>query len=273
MIYLLYAAIIVNFLEIVRLFMETIYTFLIFFIGTALTSFYRLYGARFVKNETFLGASHCDQCGHALSIRDVFPLVGFVLNRGKCRFCGERVSYWYPTQEVLGGLVFALLYSIYGFSVDFWILVIALSVFIVETVSDIIDYVVIDRVWIIGLVLLVPIRVLQGAFFDHLLSSLGLFLFLYLVSYVGTKLTKQEALGGGDVKIYLFIGFVLPFTFGILSLFLAALVGLIYGMITIRKEKGLPFVPSIMLGVLITYLYGNDIMNYYYVFLEKVGLL
>ncbi|MDQ6648474.1 MAG: prepilin peptidase, partial [Pseudomonadota bacterium] len=40
--------------------------------------------------------SHCPQCKHRLSALDNIPLFGWLLLRGRCRYCKTRISIQYP---------------------------------------------------------------------------------------------------------------------------------------------------------------------------------
>jgi leader peptidase (prepilin peptidase)/N-methyltransferase len=53
------------------------------------------------------GRSHCEHCGTALAVRDLVPLVSWLAARGRCRFCGEPVGWFYPAIE-LAALAVAL---------------------------------------------------------------------------------------------------------------------------------------------------------------------
>ncbi|MCK7492329.1 MAG: A24 family peptidase [Comamonadaceae bacterium] len=79
----------------------------------------------------------------------------------------------------------------------------------------------------------------------------------------GEKLLKKEALGGGDVKLFLFIGFVLTWDTGLLSLFLASFAGFAFGILRERKDAELPFVPFLFAGVLIAHFAGADLIAWY----------
>ena len=58
----------------------------------------------------WFGRSRCDGCGRALSAARLIPLAGWVIARGRCRHCGERVSAFYPAVEfaAIGVAVWAL---------------------------------------------------------------------------------------------------------------------------------------------------------------------
>lgn len=121
--------------------------FLLFFflfgtiIGSLLNVVVLRYGARGLS-----GRSHCGACGKTLRWFELFPLVSFLAQRGRCRSCKARISRQYFLVELVTGLVFTLvfwkefphlfspfpsLYSIFYIllSLLLWSLLIALSVY------------------------------------------------------------------------------------------------------------------------------------------------
>jgi leader peptidase (prepilin peptidase) / N-methyltransferase len=52
-------------------------------------------------------ASHCPRCGAAIKPGDNVPLLSYLLLRGRCRYCGARISWRYPAVEALTGILFA----------------------------------------------------------------------------------------------------------------------------------------------------------------------
>lgn len=244
--------------------MDILYSILLFLLGSLLTSFYQLVGSRLPNKETILGRSYCDQCHHELTIIDVIPILGFLLQKGRCRSCGRKIAICYPIREILGGLIFVFTYVYVGFSLEMIIILVMFSVLFIESISDQLHMIVLDRIWIIGTFPLIVIRIIEGEWQTYLLSSCVLFATLYLISYLSSKIYKREALGGGDVKLYFFIGWLLTLTQGFLSLFLASILGLVYGMIKVRKKsKAFALVPFIALGVFIAYFYGDVLIEGY----------
>lgn len=90
-----------------------------------------------------------------------------------------------------------------------------------------------------------------GAFFGF-----GLFLLLAIFSKGG--------MGGGDIKLYFVIGLILGVKLTFISIFLSAVIGLVIALI-LKKGFGktIPFGPSIAVGSLISYFYGNELFNWY----------
>lgn len=86
---------------------------------------------RFPRNENWGGKKpRCPSCEHELKFRDFAPIWAYVVNRGRCKFCGVKVTPVYLCTEIYCLLVFILSYLAFGFSEQF-LLVSLLGVFIV----------------------------------------------------------------------------------------------------------------------------------------------
>lgn len=79
---------------------------LIFFaIGASIFSFLNVVIYRLPRKKQFtLGKSMCTSCGHELSMKDMIPILSWVSLRGKCRYCGSKVSARYTLVESIGGI-------------------------------------------------------------------------------------------------------------------------------------------------------------------------
>ena len=79
-----------------------------FLVGTVFASFLGLVIDRFPEQSIIIPASHCNACGKKLAPRDLIPIVSQVLNRLRCRFCGDKIPLRYLFFEcILGGLFLA----------------------------------------------------------------------------------------------------------------------------------------------------------------------
>jgi prepilin signal peptidase PulO-like enzyme (type II secretory pathway) len=167
--------------------------------------------------------------------------------------------------EIIGGLLYLISFLLIGeINLDLAIALIMITVLMSESLSDIYDRIVFDRIWIIGLAMIFTIRIILNEFLPYLLSSAILFAIMFAFAWLGKILFKKEAFGGGDIKIYIFIGFVLTYDLGLLSLFLAAVLGLIYALINkIKLKNELPFIPMISIAVYICYFFGQNILDWY----------
>ena len=75
-------------------------------------------------------------------------------------------------------------------------------------------------------------------------------------------------MGGGDIKLFFVIGLVLGTTNTLVTLFLAAFIGSIVGLIVLKRtgqgrKTPIPFGPSIALAAVIAYFWGADFVGWY----------
>ena len=88
-----------------------------FLIGTVFASFLGLVIDRFPEHSIITPASHCNACGKRLAPRDLIPIFSQVMNRFRCRFCGDQIPLRYLFFEsILGGLFLATSLSILSIS-------------------------------------------------------------------------------------------------------------------------------------------------------------
>ena len=79
-----------------------------FLLGTVFASFLGLVIDRFPERSIITHASHCNACGKRLAPRDLIPIFSQVMNRLRCRFCGDKIPLRYLFFEcILGGLFLA----------------------------------------------------------------------------------------------------------------------------------------------------------------------
>ena len=244
--------------------MTIVYSTLFFLYGALLASFFQLVATRLPNHESMTGRSYCPTCHHPLRWIDVVPLIGYLVNRGRCHLCQAKISIAYPLIEIGGGLLFMASYWVKGFTLELVVALVMISVLMIEAICDQQTQTVLDRIWIIGLIPLVIIRIVQADFWPYLLSGTLLFATMALLAIVGKWIFKKEAFGGGDIKLYLFIGFCLTIWPGILSLFVASFFGFVYGVT--RKNRSnhqIALVPFLFFGVLVAYFFGDAIIDWY----------
>ncbi len=71
------------------------------------------------KESLFLRDPYCGDCNTKLVPKDLFPVVSWLMTKGKCRYCGASVPGTYAGIEALVGLMFVVIYLKSGFSQDF----------------------------------------------------------------------------------------------------------------------------------------------------------
>src|SRR5438128_8466265 len=74
--------------------------------GLAIGSFMTVAVDRLPEGQSVLRPrSRCPRCGAAIRNRDNVPVVSWLLLRGRCRACGERISFLYPLLELATGVL------------------------------------------------------------------------------------------------------------------------------------------------------------------------
>ena len=248
--------------------MNIIYIIYMFVIGTIMGSFFNVIGYRLSKNESAIKPrSHCEFCGHILAWYELIPIISFLIQGGKCRKCRAKLSWWYPLIEIITGLFFMSCYLCYGFTYDLLLALIISSVLIITCISDFNYLVILDEVLVVSsLAALVVIFLKEGfnGLIISLLSGLLMFFFMLMVKIVGDKAFKRESLGGGDIKLSLFIGLVLGYKLSFINLVLASFLALpvaFYYLVKL-KDREVPFGPFLIISTFIIYIFSTQILEF-----------
>ncbi|MEA2092623.1 MAG: prepilin peptidase, partial [Patescibacteria group bacterium] len=83
--------------------------FFIFLLGVFIGSFLNCLIYRLEIGDKPEGRSYCPKCKKTLKVKDLVPVFSYILLKGRCRYCGERISIQYPLVELSTGVLFAFL--------------------------------------------------------------------------------------------------------------------------------------------------------------------
>lgn len=239
--------------------------YFMFIIGAIFGSFYGVVGTRLPEEKSIVKpGSHCEKCGHYLKWYENIPLLSYIFLGGHCKKCKTPIGFVYFMTELLSGCLFALCYKVFGISYEFFIAVILSSLVIIIFVSDSKYMIINDSPLIVSAILIFIIRWLDTGIVSALMSLVyGLIIFgvAYLLMLFGSLAFKQEALGGGDIKLSFVAGMVLGVKLGILYIVLASFLAFPYAVYVTLKNKDnmLPFGPFLVSSLLIIYLNMNII--------------
>ena len=242
------------------------YTIFIFLFGLIFGSFYNVVGLRVPQKESIVHPpSHCPKCQRRLTVLDLVPVLSYVFLGGKCRSCGNKISWVYPFIELMTGVLFAFAYWQLGWGIELIVALFFISLLIIIVVSDLAYMLIPDKVLVFFLPLLAIGRVLSPLtpWWDSLVGAVVGFGILYIIAVL-----SNGGMGGGDIKLFFLIGLVLGTIDTLLTLFLAAVIGMIVGITMLSKNKQgrktpIPFGPSIALAAVIVYFYGDVLIHWY----------
>lgn len=246
--------------------LNNIITICWFIIGLVMGSFYHVVGYRLPIGQSILKPkySYCTSCNRKLKIIDLIPVLSYISTFGKCRYCKKKISIFYPTVEVLTGVLFALCYHMFSYSYYFYIGIILASLFIIILVSDINYYIIPDEVLILGSILIIIVKLIFFGINQTLISILSgiiMFSIMYLIMLLGNFMFKKESLGGADIKLMFISGLVLNPSLSLIVIFLSSVIALPFaiGLSIINDEKIIPYGPFITISIFILFITRLDI--------------
>ncbi len=238
---------------------------LLFVLGLVMGSFYTVVGTRLPKNESIVKPrSHCDKCKHVLKWYELIPVISYVLQRGRCRNCNTKLSLEYPLIELLNGFLFSLSYALYGFSYEMIVFLIISSLMILIFVSDFKYMIILDEPLIIASILILILKLYFfgfNTFTRSIFSGLIMFIIMMLIKILGDKVFKRESLGGGDIKLVTFFGFVFAVRLSLASIVLGSFFAFPYAIyISLgKKEREVPFGPFLIMAFVIVFIFMDQI--------------
>ena len=244
----------------------------IFIFGIIIGSFLNVCIFRIPQGETVVTTpSHCMSCGYHLKWYDNIPLLSYIILKGRCRKCGEHISIQYPIIEGINGIAYVLIFLWFGdfeyfdyvTFINALIYSLLFSALLVLTVID-------SRTFEIPLGINIFILVLGiGHLFLDLENWLTYVIGLFAVSIpllLILLISKGKAIGGGDVKLMGAAGLLLGWKNILLAFVIGCIVGSIIHIIRMKASgegKVLAMGPYLSIGIMISVLFGNHIINAY----------
>ncbi|XLQ20394.1 MAG: prepilin peptidase [Candidatus Moraniibacteriota bacterium] len=250
---------------------------LFFVYGLAFGSFANVVIYRLQKNESIIKTgSHCPNCKKEIKTRDNIPILGFVLLKGKCRYCKKKISVQYPLVELFTGIIFGLIGYFYILGTIDNLLSAVLYSFIFACLIVVFIYdlkfmeIPMNAMWLaIALAVIVNVIIdmnanafadnfLHSKTFVHSLSALVAFCFFFGLSYV----SDETWMGYGDAFVAIIIGLILGPIATFLALMAAFCIGSIVGVGLVlingkTMKTAIPFGPFLIFGLFIIFIVQN----------------
>ncbi|MBI1966418.1 MAG: prepilin peptidase [Gemmatimonadetes bacterium] len=241
-------------------------------IGLCFGSFLNVCILRLPHEQSLLRPpSTCPTCGQRIAWYDNIPVVSWLLLRGRCRRCGTSISIQYPLIELLVGLLWASGVFLYGFTWHALAAAVFGMLLLGIAVTDARHYLIPDEFTWGGLALGLALSLKGGGpgLVQALLGALAGFALLYVVAQVGEWVFKEEAMGGGDIKMMAMVGAFVGWRGVLLTVFAGALLGtMIFVPLSLKKKRLVPFGVFLALGAAVTFVVGDAIVSWYLHFLR-----
>ncbi len=241
-----------------------------FIFGALVGSFLNVCIWRLPRKESIITPrSRCPHCKTPISWYDNIPIISFFFLRGRCRYCKTPISWRYPVIEAISGVISTTLYLRSGFTLSFFFFFAFFATLLIISMIDLDFQIIPDEISLPGIVI--------GwlySFFNPLANPIQSFLgslagagSLYLVAEFYYFFTKREGIGGGDVKLFAFIGSFLGLRSLLPIIFISSLMGAVIGIsvaiiqnVQHKRHLAVPFGPFLSIGALI-YLFCPNVAD------------
>jgi len=241
---------------------------LLFLLGISFGSFlnaweWRIHSEKSISN----GRSKCPTCDKTLKWYDNIPIVSFIFLRGKCWHCKKDISWQYPAVELVTGISFIFVGWFHQF--DPLLIFRDCAIFFLLLFTFVYDFkyqLILDRMTLAPAGILFAISLLFGwhQWTSMLLGAViggGFFLAQFVLS-------KGKWIGGGDIRLGVFMGVILGWQLTLLALFLAYILGATVGvgLIASKKKKlasKVPFGTYLTIATFVAMFWGPKIISWY----------
>jgi leader peptidase (prepilin peptidase) / N-methyltransferase len=239
---------------------------LVFILGAAIGSFMNVLIVRTPRDESVsFPASHCMSCNTPLRAWHNVPIFSWLFLRGKCSFCGAKISVQYPVIEILSALIFLFTAMKLGINLPAFGIALVFTLLLSLSVIDFYYKMVPDSLNLAALTFAILSATSLGQlgynFTNALLFAGGFTLLRFYLSYA----LKKEAMGEADIMIAATMGAVLGVQLALVAIFLSALLALPALLLTQSDDedsKQLPFIPFLAMATWIVLMLDTYVSVY-----------
>ncbi len=258
--------------------MQLVVTAFLTLVGLVIGSFLSAYTYRSPRGVSISqGRSKCPRCKKLIPWYDNFPVVSYLLLRGKSRCCKKSISVRYPILEITTALSFVTLnyfvttctesivcrsssaLGVFTIPLFLIVLVVVIAIFVIDLEHQIIP----DELVFALLVIAFGISIVRhDELFLNLFAGFAAAVFLLLL-HLGTR---GNGMGLGDVKLVIPLGIILGWPGTFLFLTASFVLGAVVGVSLIALGKAhfgrhIPFGPFLVLGFLLVLFLPSNFYN------------
>lgn len=218
-------------------------------------------------------------CNQTLSAIELVPILSYVYLRGRCRSCRTKISPQYPLVEILAGVLTVVAYAgaptLYSFIATLAFLHMLLFIAIYD-----LRHTIIPDAFVYALSMLALMKIWLSAGMPTDFSMMGNMLDPYaliagpvfaLPLWALWYFSRGRAMGLGDAKLFLAIGWFLGLSAGAAAFILSFWIGAVIGVLLMLASRNsrreftmkseIPFGPFIASATVIVYATHTDIYS------------
>ena len=241
-------------------------------IGSSVSSLiYRLSPDTSKDINIFYPRSFCPNCKKQIKLVYLIPLLGFILQKGKCSSCNNSISFYYPITELIFLFIGLHLLFLYGINIVFFFL---FSIFSLLYILFLLDFKFFLLPFSINIFLiflgflsnyLLEIFIISDLYPSNMsslvFSSLGFVIgysSLWIINFIFKVINKKDGIGGGDFILYGALGSI----FGPISLPIILFLGSMFGCFLYlsfkeKFKKEIPLGSCLILGSVFYFIFIN----------------
>ena len=215
--------------------MQGVWAVYSFFVGACFGSFLNVCISRWPDGLSVVRPrSRCPNCGHQITAVENIPIFSWLALRGRCRGCGQRISFQYPLVEIIVGLVWMASFLHFGLTFTAGRVAVLITVLIGIAITDMKRYLIPDGFTVFGLIWVIVTAIISlfigdgepfaGAY-DALLGACVGAGAIGIAGWLGEVALKKEAMGFGDVTLMAMVGAAVGPNRALITIFLGALIG------------------------------------------------
>ena len=224
-------------------------------------------------------ASHCPKCNNPIKWYDNIPVISYIILRGKCRHCHEKISFRYPFVELLNCVLWFVCLMMFtnfiipSFTLN-WLRFIT-SCVVVSTLICIfftdLDNMEIPEVFQLILLLCGLVLLLDNPTMENIMLKvfgfIGAGLLFFIVNLIFKLIRKRDGIGFGDIELVACAGLIIGGYKMIFALIISCVTGgiilLIISLCKKDRNKEYPFAVMLTAGIAIALFVGDFVVNWY----------
>ena len=269
---------------------------LAFVIGACVGSFLNVCITRWPSELSVISPrSRCPKCERPIGALENVPILSWLVLRGRCRGCSQRISVLYPAIELVTALGWVAAFLAFGPTFTGVRVAVLGTILLGIAVTDARHYLIPDGFTVFGL-LWVFVTALAGTMlnqpspfadpYDAMIGACTGAGAIAIAGWLGEVALKREAMGFGDVTLMAVIGAAVGPGRALLVVFVGAVIGVVaflgvvYPLARVRRTSQAPQLdlalgdapvglPNVPFGVflapaaLATLLWGYDLIGWY----------
>lgn len=242
--------------------------FLIVLAGALLGSFLNMLIYRLPRQEDIVWKpSHCPQCGHRLGVVSLMPILSFLIQKGRCRYCSQKIPSRYLLCELSTVALAVACFMQFSLSFLFFKTLIFGSIMIALWYIDWEQYLLPDSLTLPLIVLGLGLGFYGHRGMDSVWGACVGFGLFFLIGKLSKLYYKKEAMGAGDVKLAAAIGAYWGLKVVLITSYLSFILGGIVGVFLLatgikKKQDYIPFGPALIGGCVLALIWGDILCHF-----------